>query len=568
MLRTLLMGGTAALLTGCFALPSPSEPDLADQAGTQGTSGAQGPQGSQTAPPSKEEASRFLVQATFGANETDIETVQRQGFAAWIDAQTKMPAPSLLARIDATPEPNRHTLSDLFWSHAVDGEDQLRQRVAYALSQITVVSMRHEMFWGHPHTFAHYMDILQRGAFGNYQDVVHEVSLSPAMGHYLSSLGNRKADEEHGYAPDENYAREVMQLFTIGLEELRPDGTSTGRETYTVEDIKGLASVFTGLSWQDTGFRWPKVEPHNRAKPMVSYDEYHEPGPKTFLGATIDVGTDAEASVRAALDHLLSHDNLAPFISKQLIQKLVTSNPSGPYVARVGAAFEAGVFEADGRRFGEGRRGDLTATVAAILLDEEARDVRSAARPDFGAVREPALRFAQFARAFRDGDRLPTRGGVRDVGRMRYADSHRVLGQSPYNPPSVFGFTRPDHKAQGGWSAQAGLVAPGLAMAGGVRTASYIDLMAGSVTGERDDYAAFKPDYARYLPLTEEPGALVDALDAVLTYGTLSDASRARIVEALDAVVIDERDTEKDKRNRMHLAVLMMVTTPEYGVLR
>ena len=568
MLRNLLLSVSAAALAGCFELPSPAEPDATDPVvDTQTPQTPRTPQTPQTTPPTKAEAGRFLVQATFGPNEADIDAVRTQGFAAWIDAQTQMPAPSLVARVQATPDASRHTLSDLFWNHAVDGEDQLRQRVAYALSQIAVVSMRHEMFWSNPETFAHYMDVLQRNALGNYQDLIHEVSLSPATGFYLSSLGNRKADEDHGFAPDENYAREVMQLFTIGLEELRPDGTSTGRPTYTVEDIKGLAAVFTGLSWQDTSFRWPRVEDHNRARPMVSYDAFHEPGPKTFLGATIDVGANAEDSVRAALDHLLSHRNVAPFISKQLIQKLVTSNPSPAYVARVGAAFEDGLFEADGRVFGEGRRGDLAATVAAILLDEEARDAGLAARAEHGKVREPVMRFAQFARAFRDDRPAPLRGAAGGVGRLRTANKLWVLGQGAYNPDSVFGFTRPDHKAPGGWSAQAGLVAPELALAGGVRTASYIDFMAFAVPGT-DRLDLLMPDYAPYLPLVENPGELVDALDAVLTYGSLGEATRTRIVEALETVVIDDRDTEADRTNRMHLAVLMLVTSPEYGVLR
>ena len=627
MLRRLLLGASgAAMLTGCFELPDPpasrsdctgceaaetaatsgantgdagtpdggetggsgepSDPVGTDGSGEEGGSGETGgsggsggtsgadpndgpqePEAPQTPKPTKQEAGRFLVQASFGPNEADIAAVERDGFAAWIAQQATLPVPSMVDRVNQTPDAVRATLSDLFWNYAIEGEDQLRQRVAYALSQITVVSMRDELFYGHPAVFAHYMDILQRQALGNYQDLIHEVSLSPAMGRYLSSVSNRRADDEHGFAPDENYAREVMQLFTIGLEELNPDGTPTGRETYTVEDIKGLAAVFTGLSYADTNFRWPGIEPHNAAVPMVSYDAYHEAAPKTFLGATIDVGANAEASVRAALDHLLSHRNLAPFVSQQLIQKLVTANPSPAYVARVGAAFEAGVYEADGQRFGEGRRGDMLATVAAILLDEEARDVQLAARPEHGKVREPIMRFAQFARAFRDAEGVPWYGAPTPVNRLRYSYLMPQLGQGAYNPDSVFGFTRPDHKVPGSWTASRNMVAPNMNLAGGARTANYIRFMSDAVRGP-DSLPMFRPDYARFLPLTDDPVALVDALDAVLTYGSLEDTTRARIVEAVGTVVVDEHHTDRDRANRMHLAVLMMVTSAEYGVLR
>ena len=621
MFRKLLLGaGSAAMLTGCFELPAPPDGGSGDctscgvtaTVDTSGTTAPSGPVGgtggsgtgadtggagtdtggtdtgagtggtgagttgadtgdtkppARSAPPTKQEASRFLVQASFGPTTSDIADVEREGYAGWLASQMQLPAPVLIDRIRQTPDAKRHTISDLFWSHAVEGEDQLRQRVAYALSQIVVVSAHSELYWNHPDVFVGYMDILQRHALGNYQDLIREVSLSPAMGNYLSSLGNRKADGETGAAPDENFAREIMQLFTIGLEELNPDGTPKGRETYTIEDIKGLAAVFTGLSWQDAPFGANEVTPTNATASMVSYDGHHEAAPKTFLGATIDVGANAEASVEAALDHLLAHPNLAPFVGKQVIQRLVTSNPSPAYVARVSAAFEAGTFEADGLRFGAGRRGDMAATVAAVLLDEEARSEEAAAKASHGKVREPAMRFAQFARAFSDGAGLPTSGAAPDTGTLRFAHQSWVLWQQPYAPSSVFGFTRPGYVAPGTWSAEAGMVSPQLSLAGGARTASYINFMANAVRGH-DRMAAFAPDYAAFMPLVTEPERLVDTLDDLLTYGSLEDTTRARIVKAVSAVRIDDRDTEKDKQNRMHLAVLMMVTSPEYGVLR
>ena len=598
MIRTLLLGTAGTLLlAGCLPKvvepddpPGPSSEPAAEQTpsvteppttaepggqsgqggqggqGTSGTSGTNTPMPDDEGDPDRAAAARFLVQASFGPAPSDIDEVMETDFAGWIAKQSALPVPSLTSRVLQTPDANRHTLTDLFWSHAIDGEDQLRQRVAYALSQIVVASLRHDHYWSHPEIFASYMDVLQREALGNYLDLIQEVSVNPAMGMYLSSLGNQRG--ENGAAPDENYAREVMQLFTIGLEELNPDGTPRGRETYTIEDIRGLASVFTGLSYANTGFRWPDFDQADKTGAMVSHDAFHESAPKTFLGTTIDVGSDARASVRAALDHLLAHDNVAPFVGKQLIQRLVTSNPSPAYVARVSAAFEAGRHEADGYAFGEGRRGDMTATVAAILLDEEARDERFAARPEHGKVREPAMRVAQFLRAFRDDARTPQRGAPAEAGRLRSADRLWVLGQQPYNPDSVFGFTRPGYVAPSGWTAQAGLVAPQLSLAGGAQTVSYINFMGWAVEGRPDRLPSYQPDYADLRPLTDDPNALVGALDRLLTYGTLSDATRERIVQAVHAVRIDEREAEADRERRLQLAVLMMVTSAEYGVLR
>ena len=588
MIRKLLLGTAGTLLlTGC--LPKVVEPD--DQAGTSGEP-ATGQTPTTTEPPTTAEpsgqsgqggtgtsgtgtssadaeraaAARFLVQASFGPNASDVDAVVETGFASWIKAQSALPAPNLTERVLRTPDANRHTLTDLFWNHAIDGEDQLRQRVAYALSQIVVASLRGDHYWNHPEIFATYMDVLQREALGNYLDLIQEVSVNPAMGLYLSSLGNKRGRD--GAAPDENYAREVMQLFTIGLEELNPDGTSTGRETYTIDDIRGLASVFTGLSFADTSFNWPQFDQTDPTRPMVSHDEYHETAPKTFLGQTVDMGSDARASVRAALDHLLAHDNVAPFVGKQLIQRLVTSNPSPAYVARVSAAFEAGLYEAGGHAFGEGRRGDMTATVAAILLDEEARDERFAARPEHGKVREPAMRVAQFLRAFRDDARTPQWGAPAEAGRLRSANMLWVLGQQPYNPDSVFGFTRPGYVAPSGWTAQAGLVAPQLSLAGGAQTVSYINFMGWAVPGRADRLVSYLLDYDAYRPLTEDPEALIDALDGLLTYGGLSATTRGRIVEAVHTINIDAHEADADRERRLHLAVLMMITSAEYGVLR
>ena len=324
--------------------------------------------------------------------------------------------------------------------------------------------------------------------------------------------------------------------------------------------------MFTGLSWADTRFDKPKITPKTMTSPMVGYLAYHEQGEKTFLGHTVPAGLSPEASINDALDHLLAHPNVAPFVTRQLIQRLVTSNPSPAYVERVASAYETGRFEAEGRRFGEGRRGDLTATVAAILLDSEARDPDVAARPGYGKVREPILRLAHWARAFRDARGASFVGQPPATNSLRWSDSARKLGQRAYGPESVFGFTRPGYAAPGSWTADADLAAPELALASGATVIGYVNTMKRFIEeGEGGEADFFDPDYRRYTRIAGDPERLVDTLDDVLTYGTLDPSTKERIIETLRAVPEGELDTPT---NRVHLAVLMLVTTPEYVVQR
>jgi len=264
-------------------------------------------------------------------------------------------------------------MQNSFWRNALSGEDVLRQRVAFALSQIFVVSQANPDI--KVRLASGYFDVLGRNAFGNFRTLLEEVSLSPAMGIYLSHLGNRKSDLATGRLPDENYAREIMQLFTIGLHELNQDGTvkldpadGTPMETYGVADIQGLAKVFTGFSWagpDTSGVRFVDrvVGISDRYYlPMQGYPQFHEPGPKSFLGRTIDT-TDPKDSLKQALDILFNHPNVGPFFGRLMIQRLVTSNPSPAYVGRVAAAFANN---------GKGVRGDMQAVIRAVLLDPEA----------------------------------------------------------------------------------------------------------------------------------------------------------------------------------------------------
>ena len=557
----------SALIVALAACQQDEEEAPTPEAPVAPSSGV-GPQAPVSAGVSKPEATRFLVQASFGPDAATVEAVAEDGPAAWIADQAALPHRAWTDRLGALSERKREFLSDLFWEQAVEGDDQLRARVAYALSNMITVSMNASVFGRHPEAYAAHMDALQRHALGNYEDLVREVSLSPAMGMWLSHLGNRRADAETGVEPDENYAREVMQLFTIGLEELNPDGTGTGAETYTTEDVKGLAAVFTGLSWADTDFEYPYVRSYNRTLPMESFLAFHEDAPKTFLGATIDTGQDATVSVEAALDHLLSHDNLAPFVAKQLIQHLTTSNPSGPYVARVGAAFEAGRYEARGYGFGEGRRGDMLATVAAILLDPEARPASAAMPPEHGRLREPVLRFTHLARAFRDAGGSGFAGQPPNAGAMRYATDLDKLGQAPMQAPSVFGWYRPGYVSPGGWTAERGLVAPEMQIATSAALAGYVDWMARTVRGDVWGTEFFDLDTSALEALAHDPDALIDEIDGLLTATAMQPATRARITEALDLVVIAESNEAARRRDRTRLALLMAVTAPSYAISR
>ncbi|MBC8011178.1 MAG: DUF1800 family protein, partial [Burkholderiales bacterium] len=344
--------------------------------------------------PTLAEASRFLNQATFGASPVSIFTLRAQGYAAWIDAQRTTPTTLLLPQVqtrraellvrsggqyDGWHEP----LQESWWQSALTAPDQLRQRVAWALSQILVVSQEGALADAHEPVAAYY-DLLLTHAFGNYRDLLGEVTRSSQMGSYLSMMRNRKPDPETGQRPDENYAREVMQLFSIGLNQLHPDGTlrldtkGLPRPTYTQLDIAGLARVFTGWGPHYDEANPPEWTPGDVADkadwflygwdldhPMTFYPEFFDTDDKTILGdTTIPASVPGINALDTALDTIFNHPNVGPFLARQLIQKLVTSNPSPGYVFRVASVF------ADN---GAGVRGDLFATARAVLLDPEAR---------------------------------------------------------------------------------------------------------------------------------------------------------------------------------------------------
>lgn len=539
-------------------------------------------------PVSDAEAVRFLQQATFGATAADIAYLKGYGYEGWIADQMAVPRSShlefLITQVPLPIPENTATSSAplyySFWRQAIGASDQLRQRATFTLSQILVTSAAEAQLANNPddaHGLAAYLDILSRNAFGNYRDLLQEVSTHPTMGVYLTSLGNRG---DNGRTPDENYAREVMQLFTIGLFELNMDGTQklvNGQpiDTYDMDDIRGLAKVFTGWGWGNEGepstcnarftgggCNGGSADPMRRVIPMQFYPQFHSPDEKKFLSATIAAGTDGKLALRTALDTLFAHPNMAPFVAKQFIQRMVTSNPSPAYVQEVAQAFAGGSYTTPaGRKFGTGARGDLAAVVAATLMHPEART--PAASTDGGKLREPVLRLAALLRGFE---------ATSQTGNWRIGDTDSTLFQTPMKSPTVFNFFRPGYVPPNTTIAtRTGLVAPEFQIAHEVSVATYANAMQGWVpnglgsvpSGSGLTGTDVKAQYTAARALAAEPEQLVDHLNLLLTAGTMDTATRNTIRDAITAIPATATNAAV---NRVNLGVFMTLMTPEFLV--
>lgn len=506
-------------------------------------------------PITPQEASRLLAQGSLGANRVEIEQVASRGVRGWLEDQFLIPLSQShfdwLTAAGYGVEANRFStagLDNTIWRKFITGEDALRQRMVLALSEICVVSVLGvETDW-RQFAIANYLDILERHAFGNYRALLTDITLSTAMGYYLTYRGNAKANGR-GSQPDENYARELMQLFTIGLLKLNADGTvaSGNEETYEPEDVSGLARVFTGWDLDTTGMASPRPSEVHR-RPMVQVGNRYETGAKTFLGTTIPAGTPARQALEMALDALFAHPNVPPFVSRQLIQRLVTSNPSPAYVGRVSAVFANN---------GAGVRGDLQAVLRAILLDPEARDAATAMGPSFGKLREPVVRFLNWARAFKANS--PTNAWA--IGDLSEPSSR--LGQSPMRSPSVFNFFRPGYVPPGGVAAAAGLTVPELQLANETSVAGYLNYMQRAIAGS--GIGDVRADYSGLLSLVNDTKVLLDELNLVLAAGQVPAARLAELKTALDTI---NPNTEARRLNRVHAAVLLILAAPEYIALK
>jgi uncharacterized protein (DUF1800 family) len=507
------------------------------------------------APVTGQSAGRFLAQASMGTTPTDGAAVISAGYDGWLGTQFNTPRATkfydwMIAKGYGVPanNGNQDGFVNAIWKQLISGEDQLRQRVGTALLSILVVGIDGVNLSFRQFAVASYMDILWDNAFGNFRTILEKVATSPAMGSYLTFLGNRKA-VNGGAQPDENFARELMQLFTLGLYQLNLDGSqklSAGKpvETYTQDDITGLARVFTG--WELD--RYSDQAPDYTNRPMVQIASRHELGTKVFLGTTIPANTDGVASLKIALDAIFAHPNVAPFISKQLIQHLVTSNPTPAYVQRVATVFENN---------GSSVRGDLRAVVRAVLLDTEARnDTAAQSSTTFGKVREPVMRFTAFARAFG----LSSPSDAWAIQDTTPATTH--LGQMVGKSSSVFNFFRPGYTPPNTVIASQTLVAPEFQITNEPSVIGYINFMNYAIGSTMGDV---KADYTAILTKAADSQALLDQVNLILAGGQVSAATIAQIKTAVDSF---PTDTPANLQRRVSAAILLIAASPEFIILK
>ena len=543
-------------------------------------------------PTSRAEASRFLTQATFGPTEADTDHVMSIGYAAWIDEQFAKPASSARSTwevadaaakaIDPKSSVSQDGTINAFWKQAIGGDDQLRQRVAFALSQIFVISMQDGTVGDNPRAVAGYLDMLADKGLGNYRQLLESVAMHPMMATNLTAIRNQKADPKSGRVPDENFAREVMQLMSIGLYELNADGSqkqASGQPipTYGQADISGMARVFTGWSW--TCPDWPdnscffngslngNEDSARTFKGLLGYPQYHSTEEKKFLGATIAAQTksDPDASLKTALDTLFGHANVGPFIGRQLTQRLVTGNPRPAYVAAVAAAFSGG----------GGARGDMKAVVKAVLLHPEAR----AQSGTSGKLREPVLRLSAYLRAF---------PFTSDSGNFRVGNTDSAgtaLGQTPLRSPSVFNFYRPGYVPPGTEAAKASLAVPEMQLAQETSAAGYVNFMRDNLNAGVGTYNStvngvvrnrrdLQPDFTPEIALAEKVPDLLDRLNARLMYGSMPAALKTEIQGAVEKIVIpvpnstssNQAAIDTAKLNRVKATIFLTLVSPEFQV--
>jgi len=509
-------------------------------------------------PISTAEAFKFLNQASFGATEAEAQRVISMGIGAWIEDQIVKPASLQLPHMRTLPPPDfmgqlQADRVDIWFRNSLHGQDQLRQRVAFALSEIMVVSQIGALN-SQPFGLASYYDMLARNAFGNYRDLIEEVTLHPSMGVYLSMLGNEKPDPANNIRPDENYARELMQLFSIGLVELNQDGSvmtdSLGQPipTYDQSIIEGFAHVYTGWTYAGAPeFHINFANSVRQVTPMELWPDYHDTGPKKLLqGATIPAGQTGNQDLAEALDNIFNHPNVGPFIAIRLIQRLVTSNPSPGYVSRVAAVFDGN---------GQGVRGDLGAVVKAILLDDEARP--SLPMEIDGKIKEPILRLTQLWRAYDATSRS---------GRYAFRNVYVTFGQGPLQAPHVFNFFSPFF-APAGEIRNSSLVAPELEIATEYQNTTVTNFMFLQTFVRNSENRELREDdvyvdFGEEMPIAANAQILVDTVARKLLAGEISDTLRVEIIGMLGLI------PEANSSLRIAETVYLIVTSPEFAYQR
>ena len=525
---------------------------LAPLAGTQTAAGY-----AYTGAKSDAEAARFLLHAQGYATDSDLAAVRSLGYLPWLAQQFDAPrAPAGWDWMNSRSGQSGIGFDNMVWAQLMASPDGMRKRMALALSEIFVVSGTDiGSSWPH-HMMSSYWDTLVAGVTGDFRGLLEAVTLNPAMGYYLNTKGNQKENSQ-GRQPDENFAREVMQLMTIGLVQLdskgqprqAPDGSRL--ETYTQDDVTNLARVFTGYDLNiAAGEENAGASNLWTARPMALFPARHSTLAANFLGASVPANTDGKTALRIALDTLAGHPNVGPFIGRQLIQRLVTSNPSPDYVGRVAAVFENN---------GAGVRGDMRSVFAAVLLDNEARGPQGLSNPDFGRLREPMLRLVQWARTFGAVSAL----GTWPVGNTTSPSGTSFLGQSPLRSPSVFNFFRPGYVPPSTAMAGKGMVAPEFQLVNETTVGAYLNFMQGCIQnglGNKDVVAAYTAEKALVLDIP----ALVDRLNLLLCAGQLSGATTDIIKNALATPALTAASSDASKANRLYSAVLLVMGCPEY----
>ena len=537
----------------------------------------------------KREAARFLLHASLGFSDSDIASVCALGYSGWLDQQFAV-APGIsgwdwlelrgyyaITSAKFYEGNTFYPVDNMLWQQLIAAPDPVRRRMALALSEFFVVGMSGLSSRVHWPSFlvAHWWDTLCAHAFGNFRTLLEAVTLHPAMGMYLNADGNQGENPATGRVPDENYAREVMQLFTIGLFDLEQDGSvrnGVQTESYSSGDVSNLARVFTGYRRDERvrGAADRSIPPdvvynHEYARlPMYITESRRSRLEAKFLGVTVPAGTSASQALKTALDTLFNHPNVGPFFGRQMIQRLVTSNPSPAYIARVAAAFNNN---------GKGVRGDLAAVWRAVLLDDEARGPLGLVDVSFGKLREPMLRFVQWARTF---------GVTSTAGSWKLGNFGGGLGQGPLRAPSVFNFFRPGYVPPNTAMATSGQVAPEFQIVSEQQVMDYLGAMfapirngfniasahlpqtvTGNSTNQTND---IKANYATEIAQAHDAPALLDRLDVLLTGGQLRASTRQLILTALATPVVSTTSSDSAKLNRIAAAIFLIMASPDYLV--
>lgn len=557
-------------------------------------------------------SSRFLASATLGYTIEDVQTLTDTGIEAWIDNQLNLPVSEyalptvelIFELLDQCNENYGELLCEqnfnlnaamwrvIWWDNAMKNQDQLRQRVALALSEILVISDQSNL-QNTPHGLAAYYDILSKNAFGNYKNILNEITLNPSMGFYLSHINNPRTIPLQNTSPDENYAREIMQLFSIGLYELWNDGTrkvdmSTGEwiPTYDNDDIKGLAKVFTGLSgsaWYSDEIEAPvqfgfPFQAYDLLLPMQMYELWHEPGEKEIIGGyVIPEGQSGMEDIEEAIDVLFNHDNVGPFLAERLIQRLVKSNPTPAYIDRVASVFNDN---------GSGERGDLSAVVKAILLDPEAYECFWIDNISNGMLRSPLLRYTQMMKGLKaesETDLFFNAGVIYEA----------LVGQAPLGAPSVFNFYAPDYVPNADFAYE-NLVGPEFQILNSSTSSNYVNYMLVAfmrhylndrfsltgtpqeinniLNGDNGIYNLYDPanndsyevslNDELWMDLGYSPADLIDYLDILMCNGSLSDDTRERLTNSVS------RSDLFTPIDAAHYAAYMIMINPDFTILK